>query len=187
MKRAALPSILWLSAILGIGGCQYARTGSSSFEFVDGPQMPTAKLRDASKLRIAKSMSVFMDAEPILPLAKPVYPKSALAAGLGDVSLAVKFSVNTHGRVESIGPSFARVTFPTRFKDDFDGAIEAALAQWRFKPAYLARLDPQVNDAPVVVGMEETETSFDVVFKFSTTAKGGTETQFGANDRPPTP
>ena len=186
MKRAALPSILWLSAILGIGGCQHARTGVSSFEFVDGPQMPTAKLRDASKLRIVKSMSVFVDAEPILPLASPVYPKSALAAGLGDVTIAVRFTVNVHGTVESIGPSFARITFPTRFKEDFDRAIEAALAQWRFKPAQLARLDPQVNDAPVVVGMQETETSFDVVFSFSTASKGGTEMQFGAHDRPPT-
>ena len=105
---------------------------------------------------------------------------------MGDVTIAVRFTVNVHGTVESIGPSFARITFPTRFKEDFDRAIEAALAQWRFKPAQLARLDPQVNDAPVVVGMQETETSFDVVFSFSTASKGGTEMQFGAHDRPPT-
>ncbi len=134
------------------------------------------KPRDASKLRIAKSMSVFVNAEPILPLAAPVYPKSALAARLGNVTIAVKITVGTNGRVTSTDPSFVRITLPTRFKDDFDAAIEAALSQWRFEPAQLARLDPQAADAPVVVGTEAAETSFDVVFTF--TASGTSMASF---------
>jgi hypothetical protein len=40
----------------------------------------------------------------------------------------------------------------------------------------LARLDPQVADAPVVVGTEAAETSFDVVFTF--TASGTSMASF---------
>jgi outer membrane biosynthesis protein TonB len=89
-----------------------------------------------------------------------------LEAHLGTVTIAVKITVGTGGTVTSVAPSFVRVSFPTRYKDDFDQAIQTALSQWRFEPAQLARLDPQVAEAPVVVSTETMETSFDVVFTF---------------------
>jgi hypothetical protein len=163
--RVLLPVGTSLLALISFGGCRHLPTGTSSFEFVDGPDAP--KPQDASQLRITKSMSVFVDAKPIPPLAAPVYPKNALAAHLGTVSIAVKITIGTNGRVTSIAPSFARISLPTRDKNDFDDAIEEALSEWRFEPAQLAHLDPQTADAPVIVGTEATETSFDVVFTFS--------------------
>lgn len=147
-----------------LAGCRHG-PGATSFQFVDvnTPNPPT----DARTLKLQVETSVLVDARPIEPLVPPTYPPTALAAHVGTVTIAVHITVGKNGRVTAVNPSMADVSIPTRFHDEFHQAIESALAQWHFEPAQQTQLEPGENGRPVVVGMTDVETSFDIAFTFS--------------------
>src|SRR5271169_3618922 len=140
-------SPLWTVGILGLLSACNHPSGSSSFEFVDR-QHPEPAV-DAAKLDVSKSINAFVQAKPELPLVAPVYPKAGLSATIGSTTIVVTINIGKDGRVEDVRPSMAAVRIPTRFDRDFDDAIRAAVAQWRFEPAKSARLEPSKN-GPIV-------------------------------------
>lgn len=169
--RRFIPFSLCLAVVSFSPGCQH-RTGVASFEFIDPahPEPPT----DARKLKVKIGTIVFVDANPIEPLAIPTYPPTALAANAGPITIAVRISVGADGRVNEINPSFAAVSFPSRYDAEFHKAIEAALAMWRFEPAQWAQLEPSKDGPPIVKSRTDTETSFDIVFTFTTSGSVST-------------
>ena len=163
--RRLIPLLLGLLiTLVFLDGCQHS-SGVASIKFIDSehPQPPA----DARELKVEIGTTVFVEAQPIEPLAIPVYPRVALAANLGSVTIAVKISVDKDGRVEAVSPSMAGISLPTRFYQQFHEAIETAIAQWRFEPAKLARLEPAKKGPPIVTGEQNAETSFDIAFTFS--------------------
>jgi hypothetical protein len=147
-----------------ISGCNHP-TGSTSFGFIDREQPAPAV--DAEKLDITKSVDVFVQAKPELPLAAPIYPKIALSAKMGTVSILDTIEIDKDGHVTNVRPSTTEIRIPTRYDDEFDQAIRVAVAQWEFEPAKAARLAPS-NDGPTVMNANDVETSLDVRFVFST-------------------
>jgi hypothetical protein len=149
--------------------------GVSSFRFVDEP--PAApqkgKVTEGSNGPIVEEH--FIDALPIPPLAMPVYPPPALAAKAGLVTIGVKISVDTDGRVSDVSPSLLTFSTPTRYSDEFDEAVRVAVVQWRFHPAqrYTMRIfrTEEGGGPPKELHRENTETYFDLAFTFTASGK----------------
>ena len=113
----------------------------------------------------------YVEAEPILPLATPVYPAAALAAKAGLVTIGVKISVYTDGRVSDVSPSLLTFSTPTRYADEFEEAVREAVMRWRFRPAqrYTLRIfrTEEGGGPPREIHRENTESYFDLAFTFT--------------------
>lgn len=166
-------------------GCEHAPvppdTGGSSFSFVQPP--PAAASRAvAAEPKEPTSIEHYREAMPVRPLATPAYPPKALAAKAGKVTIGVKITVDATGRVADIGPSLLAVTIPSRFDAEFQEAVRAAVAQWRFRPAETFRLEtvtmPEGGSYQRMIDHRNVETSFDLSFTFTATGTvpgGGAE------------
>lgn len=171
--------MMMAATLLVAAGCRQVPVtpdpGRSSFAFVEG-----AGDRAAVTVEEAKSGDYFTDARPIEPLTPPVYPARALAAKAGRVMVGVKITVDATGRVTDVGPSVLALSIPTRFDDDFQEAVRAAVLQWRFRPAqsYHVEVTRVAGGEPElrVTRREYAETYFDVSFTFTAagTVLGGT-------------
>lgn len=175
---------LTVTVLLVLGGCRQAPapvdTGRSSFAFVDGPESTAAKAPVTAEE--VKSGDYFTEARPIDPLTKPVYPAKALAAKVGMTTVGVRITVDATGRVSDVGPSVLAVSIPSRFDEEFQAAVRAAVSQWRFSPAqrYRVEVTKLPNGEPEfhVTRREYVETYFDVSFTFTASGEvltGGAE------------
>jgi TonB family protein len=111
-------------------------------------------------------------AQPIPPLAKPIYPAVALAARADAAFVGVRITVDAEGRVSDVRQSLASLTMPSPFAAEFRAAVEAAVTQWRFRPAELVHLElvkDSGGDFMRVTGREKIDWSFDVEFAFNRT------------------
>ena len=105
-----------------------------------------------------------------MPLATPVYPKAVI--GHADKAIVgVRITVGTDGRVSDVGPSLLCISLPSPFSADFQKAVEAAVAQWRFHPGEVRHVklvtEPDGTNYPRVVSSEKVEWRFDVSFTFT--------------------
>jgi hypothetical protein len=150
-------------------GCQHAPR-SASFEFVDPTrlQMPAT---DASKLRIEKSRTMFVDATPIEPLARPVWPNGRPSPPPQPLTLKVRILVDEGGRVQGLTKSIADFSVPSQFSERCFEAIRVAVDRWRFEPAQLMVVEPQNDGRALMVSSSLVGTSFEVAFTFSSTGK----------------
>lgn len=159
-----------------LSGCRHTAItpgpdeGASSYRFLD-PAPPPAKKGEVS-IGAPRPTTQAINAQPILPLAKPIYPPAALAGHAGMATVGMRITVDTTGRAENVQPSLALVTIPAAFSTEFQAAVEDAVAQWRFRPAELLHAewvsDPG-GDYPRVTSREKIEWAFDVEFAFSAT------------------
>ena len=172
MRRLQIPLCLSLVGLM-FAGCRHAAVtsreeGTSSIRFVHPPPAPPAKNTGVA-VREERNQEVYR-AEPILPLATPVYPPAALAARAGKVLVAVRITVDANGRVSDVGTSLAGMSTPTPFAADFRAAVEAAVAQWRFRPGEVRHLetvhDPD-GDYQRMTSRENIAGTFDVEFTFN--------------------
>lgn len=171
MSRFARLNPCAVLAVALAAGCQHAPTGTAAFSFVEAGHDP-APVVDASAYKITQGTSVFVQAKPIPPLAVPAYPTAALAAHAGTVVVHVTVTVGTDGLISGISPNRMAIDVPSRFDRDFQEAIRAALVQWRFEPAQLARLDPGPGGgAPIVVDSRDVEGRLGVAFTFSSSGR----------------
>lgn len=160
-------------------GCRHATAtpaatppeGRSRFEFVKpSPAPENAEAKITAGEALAKDEYVAPRA--VGALATPVYPAEALAAGEGPVTLAVRLVVGTEGRVTEVGRSVLAWSTPTRFDGAFFGAVEAAVRQWRFRPAEIRHFTTVTNGAGTyrsLAGSELTEWALHVTFTFDAT------------------
>ena len=175
MKGAGL---LFLTILLAAGCRQVTPppdTGTSSFAFVEAPTVGLTPKAAVGEAKAAKSMDDFREAEPINPLATPIYPARALAAKAGAATVGVKILVDAEGRVADVTPSVRTFTTPGRYAEDFFAAVQAAVKQWRFWPARIEHVEfveaPGLVAYSRVIGTEKMETQFELSFTF--TATGG--------------
>ncbi len=171
---AAGVACLGLHAMLA--GCRHAdgsqSDGSSSFLFGPGAT-PLGKTRAKGAIEISTTRDVLVDAQPIEPLAKPFYPKIARGAKLGVVTVAVQITIDPEGRVADVTPSLSQLAMPRRFSREFEDAVEAALAQWRFTPSEIRHVEegrgPEGGTDLRLVRREKIEAKGEVVFTFNDT------------------
>jgi hypothetical protein len=172
--RCVVAAALPLGAMAG-PGCKHASPGAegegkSSYAFIYKPAPPGPTVGTPS-LGAPQARDVVVQAEPILPLAKPVYPKAALTARDGASLVGVRISVDSDGRVSDVRPSLVCLSTPGPFAGEFQAAVEAALALWRFEPGEVQHLEPA--NAPDgsqymrVKDREKVEWTFDVSFTFT--------------------
>ncbi len=162
---------------LMLAGCHHAAVapavpneGTSSYRFVDPPPPPPKKAEISLGQKLLSEQIV--NALPIMPLATPVYPPAALTAHAGVATVGVRITVDTTGRVSDVRASLAHLTIPSSFAEEFRAAVEAAVAQWRFRPAEIMHLET-VKDAggdfQRLASREKIEWAFDVDFTFNAT------------------
>jgi hypothetical protein len=148
--------------------------GQSSFEFMKGSG--PAKAGDGrAELTGSEPKDVFVQATPDNVLAAPVYPPAALAAHAGRVTLVLQITIDTEGRVMNVLPGIAGVPVGGPFAGQFRAAAEAAMAQWRFRPAELRHIVPRQDEGDTIWSLastEKCEMTTDVAFTFTET--GGT-------------
>lgn len=173
-------SSVFLSIALLVAGCHHRGrpetiTGQSSFRFVDPPP---AKPRMTAMATPADEPLVedhFIDAVAIPPLAVPVFPKNALVAKAGLVTIGVRVNVDTEGRVINVGPSMLTFSTPSPYAREFEAAVCAAVMTWHFQPAYRYSLrvfrNSEGGAAPQESAREKTETYFDLSFTFTSGGK----------------
>jgi hypothetical protein len=166
-------------ALLTFVGCHHpattAPTGRSSFEFVDPPPAPPAKSAVANGEELI-ARDKFVPARPAAPLAGPVYPPAALAAGAGRVTVGVRLTVDGSGRVASVGWSPLCLSTPTPHAAAFLAAVEAAVALWQFEPAAVEHFEKARGEAAEglvdywrLARRETVDATCDVSFTFSAT------------------
>jgi hypothetical protein len=180
--------LLLLASALFVGGCRHLPTpppdtGTSSYAFVEPPPVPPGKATMAEPSNGPIIEEHYVEAEPIQPLATPVYPAKALTAKAGLITIGVKISVDTDGRVSEVSPSLLTFSTPTRYADEFEEAVRVAVIQWHFRPAqrYTLRIfrTEEGGGPPREIHRENTETSFDLAFTFTasgTVLSGSTAT-----------
>lgn len=174
-----------LLAGLGLAaGCQHARvisaprapaSGASSFQFVEKPLATAPGAATQAVQMVLEPVDVKYKAEPIEPLATPVYPRAALGRMRVPMMVGVRISVDGTGRVAHVGGSLVAFSSGGEYAEEFREAVEAALAQWRFTPAEIRHLVPRAAKSGrgghwQVTRAEPTDDAFDVSFTFS--AKG---------------
>jgi hypothetical protein len=185
-RRRVLPDIVHLRfvaavvtasawTVLGVSGCHHAVRSISldeqaSFRFVTPPPPPSTGKGDLIAA-IGPSRDVVVDAQPIHPLAIPIYPAIARGANAGWVDVGVHVTVDPEGRVSSVTPSLNSFSIPGRFSGQFQAAVEAALAQWRFAPAEIKHLEQASGGEDKtylrLASREKIPAAFDVVFTFT--------------------
>ncbi len=148
--------------------------GRGAFEFVRPPAAPE---RDVPKGEVKRlpTDDEFVAPRAIGRLAEPVYPAVALAAGAGPVTLGLRLVVDTEGKVTDVSQSLLAFSTPTPWAAEFRAAAEAAVAQWRFRPAELRHFTTVTNAQGTYRSMtdsEKTEWALHVAFTFNAT--GGT-------------
>jgi hypothetical protein len=178
MKRG---SLLWptmsaaIVALWLVTGCRHTAAispkGSSSFQILE-PTKSRPGTKTGPVTEVPQPRDVVFEAEPIEPLVKPSYPPAARGKQAGPVTLGVRITVDTEGRVSDIGSSLKVFSLPGPFEADFRAAVEAAVKEWRFIPAEIRHLQPaRENGKPasysIVTGTEKTEWRLDVLFTFS--------------------
>ena len=146
-------------------GCQHG-VRTTSFQFIDRAGLPPPI--DASELRIEKTRTIFVDARPIEPLARPEWPETASAPSI-PLTLKVRILVGEDGSVRGMIKSIADVSIPSAFSSSCFESIKTTVDRWRFEPAQLMVLEPQADGRPLVVSSSLTGSSFEVAFTFSST------------------
>ena len=147
--------------------------GRVGFEFERPP--PDAAAKDA-KVAVQETLAKdeWVAPRAVGKLAEPIYPAAALAAGAGPVTMGMRVVVDAEGRVADVGPSMRAWSTPTPWAAEFRAAIEAAVAQWRFRPAEVRHFTTVTNAAGSyrsMTGREKTEWALHVTFSFK--AEGG--------------
>ena len=153
--------------------------GVASLTACHHPSGPTPKgeasfsiIAPAQNSNASSTASVYaIPPEPILPLATPVYPQTALASPKGAVTVGVRVDIDANGIVSGIQPSMAVFSTPNSYDSGFREAVEKAVAQWRFLPAKLQHVSvvkgSDGKDVLMVRDGENIAWSVDVAFKFT--------------------
>lgn len=169
-----------------VGGCATkpvrgsARVeGRAGFEFERPPAEAAAK--DAKvAVQEALGKDEWVPPRALGKLAEPVYPAAALAAGAGPVTMGMRVVVDAEGRVADVGPSVRAWSMPTPWAAEFRAAIEAAVAQWRFRPAEVRHFTTVTNaegSYRSMTGSEKTEWALHVTFSFKVNGGAVVETR----------
>ncbi len=189
-------SILAVCAVVGggavAGGCGRATVvapprpdGRGTFEFVRAPHSPDA----ASAKPVVQETTAqeeWLPPRAVGKLAEPVYPAAALAAGAGPVTMGMRVVVDAEGKVTEVAPSVRAWSTPTPWAAEFHAAIEATVAQWRFRPAEVRHFTTVTNAEGTyrsVTGVEKTEWALHVTFSFSVRGGVVVETQAAAKGK----
>jgi hypothetical protein len=150
--------------------------GTSAFAFVERPAGPPPARTVTTEPVEQKPLEEYREARPVYPLANPLYPPRALKARAGRATVGVRITVDVTRRVTDVAPSMLVFSTPGPFAGEFREAVEAAVRQWRFRPAEIEKLE--FVQAPTVsynriIGTQKVETQLDAAFTL--TAAGGVE------------
>lgn len=173
------PRSLVACALLLVVGCRQAArppravTGASTFQFVEPPVSAPAGSAAPGVTIAREPVDVKVKAEPVEPLASPVYPRAALGRVGLPVTVGVRINVDANGRVSHVGASLVAFSTGGEFGEEFRGAVEAAVAQWRFRPAEWRHMVPRTGGAGLgeywqITRKQAVEDACDVAFTFST-------------------
>jgi TonB family protein len=116
---------------------------------------------------------VITDAELMPPSPMPVYPPAALRSRHNGAVVAVHIVVDPIGEVRAVSPSLKGFSTAGPFTKEFQAAVEAAVRQWKFRPAEaqtiesLRHADGRVERK--IVRREPVEARFDLAFTFTST------------------
>ncbi len=183
MKRSGREQWRQIAGLAAAGfalvACRHAPTattepsGQSSFTFIEASASAGSTGQGEIATGPRQPVDVLVAAEPILPLATPVFPAAALGRLRVPALIGVRITVDERGWVTDVAPSLKALTMSGPFVAEFQAAVKEAVAHWQFRPAEKRHLvpgrgGPMQEDYWVVTRAEKTEALFDVAFTFTT-------------------
>lgn len=129
-----------------MGGCQHARkepppAGTSAHRFVT-PVTVDVEAKPVWPTESQPPVEVVQPAEPIEPLAQPLYPVAARGRQSMPATVGVRIVIDKTGRVAEVRHSPLAFTTPGPYATEFYAAVENALKRWRFVPAQRQKMTP---------------------------------------------
>jgi hypothetical protein len=179
-------------ALILVAGCQQVvrvapkrAEGASGFKFVEGSlgQLRHPPVEDLAALvpgTPGTPIEIKLKANPIRPLATPAYPPALLGRVRLPVAVGVHITVDETGRVAHVGPSLVAFSTGGEWAGEFREAVEAALAQWRFRPAEIRGIVQKQEESGrgsywLTLSKRPVDDAFDVAFTFTATGEVVTE------------
>ena len=177
--RVAMCLAIGVGAVVAPGCRHAAKTdvdeGQSSFRFVTPPAPASSNKPKPPPTAEAPPRVTVVPAEPIEPLAVPVYPKLPAGVRPALATIGVRITIDTQGRVSDIGPSLLSFSTPGPATAALREAVEKAVAKWRFTPAEIHHVEPmrgpERSEYLLMKSSEKTEWNFDVAFTFTSTGE----------------
>lgn len=143
-------------------------SGQSAVDFVEPP--PPASQKSEALLDVSEETARFRAPVILSDLVVPAYPASALVAHAGAATIDVQLTVGIAGQITDVSPNAVDLAVLGRFAAVFEDAIEAAVAQWRFRPAELVHLergtDPQ-HSYLRITSTEKVPAQLEAKFRFN--------------------
>lgn len=181
MSRSKFPVRELFSGALCLGlgalgaGCQQAKkdpppAGTSAHRFVT-PTTVDVKAEPVWPTENQPPVEVVQPAEPIEPLAQPMYPAAARGRQRVPMTVGVRIVIDEKGEVAELRHSPLALTTPGPLAEEFRTAVESALKQWRFVPAQRQKMTPKAGGPAGrywhVIKLEPTTDQLDVQFTFT--------------------
>ena len=176
MNRS-VPSLTILAVLTLHGGCRHSPAvarleGASTFQIIEPPPPPSRAATPAASTEPLQPTDVLVPAQPVQPLASPVYPHGALGKLQAPVLVGVQIFVDASGTVSRVGPSIRALSTGGNRSTEFLAAVEGAVAQRRLVPAEKRWMKPVKGslgqeDFWLITRVEKTDYAFDVSFAFT--------------------
>ncbi|HEY1111353.1 MAG TPA: hypothetical protein VGE76_22045 [Opitutaceae bacterium] len=156
-------------------GCQQTKkepppAGTSTHRFV----VPVTAQVDAKPVWPTETqppVEMVHPAEPIEPLAQPLYPVEARGRQSMLMTVGVRIVIDEKGQVAELRHSPLAFTTPGPFAEEFRAAVEDALRKWRFLPAQRQKMTPMAGGPAGrywhVTKLGPTADQLDVLFTFT--------------------
>lgn len=173
MSRFRLIPPVFAALVLAASSCRHVHpvtvSGQTAFQFVDSARTTKADVADA--LPENSPTPMIEAARPIEPLSKPAYPARALAAHAGVSTVGVRLTIDPQGHVSAVDSSLRYISTPGKWAEEFRAAVEAAVMEWRFRPARIVVVERvkagDGTDDFVIRRTEPSEWTCDVAFTFT--------------------
>lgn len=172
--RACGIALLAEGAVI-LTGCKHApaagESTQSAFRFVTPPSPPAA--RGEGTVRAAEPREFSKPPEPLTPLASPTYPAIPRAGRPAFATVGLQLTIDREGRVATVRAGLHAFSTPGPWAEAFRAAAEAAVRQWRFRPAVFVQLEevaaPDGGTFLRMKSSEAIESTTEVAFTFSAT------------------
>lgn len=153
-------------------GCRAPLRGTGVFEILGAPaQAIPAPAADSAVQEETGVRIEYVAAQARGPLATPVYPRAALAAGAGECVVYATLTVDESGKIRDVVPSLTRINLKNRFSGDFFNAARAAVMSWDLTPALYVYYQKGPDGAEKYVRTEAVAVTVEIKFTFEASGK----------------
>ncbi len=148
-------------------GCQSApkRIGKASVSVLP-PSAPEIASSSEGSESESTLRTVYVPARARFSYGKPAYPDAALKAGAPAQDVYVTVTVDEHGKITDVRPTWSRITLKTSTTELFLDAVKATILKWEMEPARLVYWQKSEGGEYRYLRTETTRDQIELKFSF---------------------